>query len=611
MFRANDITTANKFGTGGWEYLEITYQTTQYYGAAGNGTTGLIYGGTQDNGTLRLLPSSQNANLPYGGDGGFSAVDPTDDNYCYGEHIYLELHRSTDRGASAHGIFGGIADAQNSEKANFIAPFILDPNDRNRMLAGGHSLWRTNNVRAAGQPTWTSIRPGGSHKLSAIAVAPGNPNVIWIAQNDGKVYKTNNGLDTIPTWITIDDNGGANPLPDRFPTRILIDKDNSNIVYIAFGGFTDGNLQKTIDGGATIWQNITGVGLDDVPIRGIARHPNNSNKLYVGTEIGVYSSDNGGTTWDAVLDGPANVSVDELVFMSNSTTLLAATHGRGIWTTNIEEVPGTRRASFDFDGDGRSDVSVFRPTAEAWYLDRSTAGFQAVVWGASTDKKVAADYDGDGKADVTVWRPSNGGWYRINSSNGAQYSVQFGDQGDVPVPADYDNDGKTDEAVFRPSNGTWYLRRSSLGFTAVAFGQNGEIPVPADYDGDGIADVAVFRPSDGTWYLQRSSLGFTAISFGQAGDKPVAADYDGDSKADVAVFRSGTWYLNRSSLGFSAVPWGESTDTLVPADYDGDGKADIAVWRPADGTWHLRQSANGYRSVQFGANGDVPIPAIP
>jgi hypothetical protein len=192
MYLTNDITTAffnpnNPNDSGDWVRKDQNYQTTQYYGAAGNGTTGLIYGGAQDNGTLRLLSSSQDAILSYGGDGGFVAVDPTDDNYCYGEYIYMQIHRSIDRGLSAQTIDDGIANVP----ANFVAPFILDPNNSNRMLAGGISLWATNNVKISGQPTWTQIRMDGSNNISAIAVATGNSNIIWVGQNDGKIYKTN------------------------------------------------------------------------------------------------------------------------------------------------------------------------------------------------------------------------------------------------------------------------------------------------------------------------------------------------------------------------------------------------------------------------------------
>ncbi len=258
---------------------------------------------------------------------------------------------------------------------------------------------------------------------------------------------------------------------------------------------------------------------------------------------------------------------------------------------------------FDFDGDGKADISVFRPENGAWYLQQSTSGFTGVQFGISTDKPVAADYDGDGKTDVAVFR--NGTWYLQRSQLGFT-GVAFGSPDDIPVPADYDGDGKSDIAVFRPSNGIWYLLQSTAGFAGVAFGQAGDKPVAADYDGDGKTDIAVFR--NGTWYIQRSQLGFTGIAFGESTDKPVAADYDGDGKADVAVFRpsNGVWYLNRSQLGFTGIAFGLGTDLPVPADYDGDGKTDVAVFR--DGTWYLNRSTAGFTGVAFGTATDKPVP---
>ncbi len=259
------------------------------------------------------------------------------------------------------------------------------------------------------------------------------------------------------------------------------------------------------------------------------------------------------------------------------------------------------RKAFDYDGDGKADVSVFRPTGGIWYLQQSQNGFTGVAFGASTDKIVPADYDGDGKTDVAVFR--DGVWYIQRTQLGFT-GVSFGAAGDVPVPADYDGDNKADVAVFRPSTGVWYILQSTAGFTGITFGQAGDKPVAADYDGDAKADVAVFRA--GTWYIQRSSLGFTGITFGQAGDKAVPADYDGDNKADVAVFRDGTWYLLRSQLGFTGVTFGQTGDVPVAADYDGDNKADVAVFRA--GVWYIQQSTAGFTGVSFGAAADLPTP---
>jgi uncharacterized delta-60 repeat protein len=265
----------------------------------------------------------------------------------------------------------------------------------------------------------------------------------------------------------------------------------------------------------------------------------------------------------------------------------------------------------DFDGDGKAEFAVFRPSNGFWFILNSfTNSFRGVQFGAAGDKPAAGDYDGDGFADVAVYR--NGFWYITQSSDNSFRAVQFGESSDKPVPDDYDGDGKTDIGVFRPSNGTWYILRSSQGFTGVQFGQSGDIPVNGDYDGDGRSDICVYRPGSGTWYRLNSSNGaFNGFQFGAAEDKPVVGDYDADGIYDLAVFRpsSGVWYLLKSREGFTATQFGLSSDFPIPADYDGDGRTDIAVFRPSSGTWYGLQSSNGFSAIQFGASGDLPVPS--
>jgi len=264
------------------------------------------------------------------------------------------------------------------------------------------------------------------------------------------------------------------------------------------------------------------------------------------------------------------------------------------------------RVAYDFDGDSKADLSVFRPSNGTWYVNRSRDGFMGMAFGQDGDRIVPADYDGDGKTDEAVFR--NGTWYIMGSTAGFS-GVAFGEASDIPMPGDYDGDGRADIAVFRPSNGTWYLLRSSAGFTGVAFGQAGDRPVAADYDGDNKADIAVYR--NGTWYIMGSTAGFSGVAFGDANDKPVVADYDGDGRADIAVFRpsNGTWYVMGSTSGFRALAYGEATDFPSAADYDGDGRADIAVYRPSNGAWYVYNSSTSLTtSSQFGASLDKSVP---
>jgi hypothetical protein len=267
----------------------------------------------------------------------------------------------------------------------------------------------------------------------------------------------------------------------------------------------------------------------------------------------------------------------------------------------------------DFDGDGRTDVSVFRFGDNVWHtLGSSNGVYQAVAFGAAGDIGTPGDYDGDGKTDRAVFRPSTGDWYILKK--GFNYTIdRFGMDGDIPVAADYNGDGETDIAVYRPSEGVWYIANSDSRhtFSYYRFGAAEDLPMPGDFDGDGRDDVAVWRPSTGYWYILRSSDGQIAIyAFGQSGDKPLTGDFDGDGRTDIAVFRSGTWLIENSGGGSTSMLFGFGTDIPVAGDYDGDGKDDIAVFRPETGVWYIMASTGGFSGYTFGMDGDRPVPSL-
>ncbi len=284
-------------------------------------------------------------------------------------------------------------------------------------------------------------------------------------------------------------------------------------------------------------------------------------------------------------------------------------------TANVADLVPTEESPMDFDGDSKTDISIFRPEAgQWWYLRSSDSDNRAFTFGINTDTPVPADFTGDGKTDVAFWRETTGEWFVLRSEDFSFYSVPFGSSGDIPAPADYDGDGAADTAVFRPSVGTWFINRSSDGNTdIVGFGASGDKPVVADYDGDGKEDIAIYRPSNSQWWIKHSFSGVvTAVQFGSAGDKTVQGDYTADGKADVAFWRpsTGQWFVIRSQdSSFFAFPFGTNGDIPTPGDYDGDGNLDVGVFRPSTNTWYLGVDQSGSRIFGFGANGDFPLPS--
>ncbi len=284
--------------------------------------------------------------------------------------------------------------------------------------------------------------------------------------------------------------------------------------------------------------------------------------------------------------------------------------------TEAFDVPAQCRTTTraDFDGDGRSDISVYRPAEGNWYLNRSANGFAVYKWGLETDVPAPGDYDGDGKTDIAIFRPTDDGnlpdFYILNSATSTPTYFSWGTSGDIPAVEDLDGDGRSDLIIFRPSTNRFWILKSSDGSVLHHRPMPGSHPVVADFDGDGRSDIGVYE--NGLWLVSLSTVDYQSglvTEWGQAGDLPVHADFDGDGIVDIAVYRSseGMWYIRRSSGGISYIPFGIATDIPVPADFDGDGRADVAVYR--DGTWYISQSTAGVSVFQYGLADDRPIQA--
>lgn len=278
------------------------------------------------------------------------------------------------------------------------------------------------------------------------------------------------------------------------------------------------------------------------------------------------------------------------------------------------------RAKFDFDGDGRSDLAVFRPSDRTWYLRRSTAGDAYLVWGLTTDRPAATHFDGDNKTDIAIFRD---GVFHAHTPAFPWIVMESGLAGDQPVLGNFDDYGMhlEDYAVrgIRQGVVTWNVIQGTYGAAAPSgVGQSVTItgeqisdkPIAGDFNGDSRDEIGYFR--DGTWVTTdyRRVLPPESFHWGSVGDIPVPGDYDGDRQTDYAIFRpsTGDWWIRRSTAGIFVIRFGLNGDVPVPADYDGDGKVDIAIYR--DGVWwQYRMGSGTVRVDLWGVAGDKPIPA--
>jgi hypothetical protein len=221
----------------------------------------------------------------------------------------------------------------------------------------------------------------------------------------------------------------------------------------------------------------------------------------------------------------------------------------------------------DIDGDGIADLTTVQPFNNSllWMTSLSSTGSVLPrFWGMPGDSVLSADFDGDGKSEIAVYR--NGVWYLL-STDGTVTVRYWGEAGDIPAPADFNGDGKADIAIWRPRDGTWWVINSADQSASVTqWGLPGDIPLPADFDNDGKADFAVWRPGDGSWYLRFSQTDSRqTIQWGLPGDIPLVGDYDGDGRLDLTVYRpsNGYWFINNRFGTLLSSQWGLPQD-LIP-----------------------------------------------
>lgn len=313
------------------------YASVQFYNGFSNSFQDSTFclGGLQDNGSIHW-----NGDLTWtrisGGDGSWSAIDPTNDNIIYTSSQYLNIRRSNDRGKN----FQWIIPPTNNEFASFIAPFIVSQSHPTVIYAGRNNLYKSGD---RGQ-NWTIVSDptvlSDNNPIFSMAVSPETPDIVYVATapttlfggGRGHVYVTTNGG---REWFNI-----TGSLPDRYPMDMAIDPTNNAIAYIGFSGYGTGHIFKTTDYGRN-WQDIS-QNLPDVPVNAIVVDPEFPNNIYVGNDLGVFASVDGGISWNTYQDGLYDATmIFALSISPTNRKLRAATHGNGAFQRDLLEVSPT------------------------------------------------------------------------------------------------------------------------------------------------------------------------------------------------------------------------------------------------------------------------------
>jgi hypothetical protein len=334
-----------------WGPLNNNYAVTQFYHGLPypNGQT--YFGGTQDNGTNRGTDAAgPNAWARInGGDGGYVAVNPANTNTLFFETTGLSLRRSTNGGVSSASVISGIS----GDVFPFITVFRMDPTTPTRLWIGGRFMWRTDNNATNWTRTSATQQTGGA--ITAIAIAPTNSNIAIDGAASGQLRRTTVALTAnaasvlASTWLqSFTPRGNGNGTI----SWVEYDPSNANNVWATISNFNGtpnangtsaGHVFKSTDGGAT-WTLADGTqtpgnvnAIPDIPAHSVVVDPNDNQRIYVGTDLGVFVSLDGGANWARETTGFSNTVVESLSAVNNNgvTTLFAFTHGRGAFKVTI------------------------------------------------------------------------------------------------------------------------------------------------------------------------------------------------------------------------------------------------------------------------------------
>lgn len=293
-----------------------------------------LYGGTQDNGTIRTKSGNTNDwDAIFGGDGFYVIVDPINPNIIYAESQFGGLGKSIDGGMTFNYALDGV---DINEPVNWSAPLVMDPQNHNVLYYGTDRIYRSSSAAATWQVISDDLTEGipGTRlgTISTIAVSPLDSNLILAGTDDGRVWITTNYGNN---WLDI-----SSSLPNRWVTRVVADPHDRNTIYVTFSGLKWKDPQPHVFKSTNLgtdWQNISS-NLPDAPVNAFAVDLRNPNLLYLGSDVGMFISYNSGESWEILGTGLPVVPVNDIKIHPVHNYLIAGTHGRSMYKLDLNQL---------------------------------------------------------------------------------------------------------------------------------------------------------------------------------------------------------------------------------------------------------------------------------
>ena len=556
-----------------WTVLENMPNTQFYAISIDPSNPQRLYGGTQDNGTNRTLTGALNDwDHIFGGDGFYTLVDRRNSDVIYCEYQWGNMYKSTDGGYGWSNAMNGIDYA--SDRHNWNTPIAIDPRNPDIVYYGSNRLWQTTNAAL----NWNVISPdlsGGPYPsqpshgtITTIDVSRANPQVIWVGTDDGHVQVTTNDGDS---WADV-----SGSLPNRWVTRVVADHYSATTAYVCISGYQwsepMAHIYRTTDGGSN-WTPVSG-DLPDVPVNDLIIDPHVSNRLYAGTDVGVWATDNLGTNWYPIDNGAPIATVHDLDFHFSTRKLVAGTHGRSMFMTTIDCSGVT-----DTDSDGIADDCDNCPST----FNQDQADEDGDLIGDACDDCTDSDGDGFGNPGFAANTcPDDNCPYTYNPGQEDDDNDGLGDACDYRVP-EWDTVTSCGTQLIVGTNGN--------------FGKQGQWGANLDY-----ANFGDCQPWEGIYVYDGSPV----ICYDDGSEIVAGWAIFGDDRfalvddlkipvptvttTDYDVFESGTFVTQDSALAIEKTWWAPRQGTecnfviqqMRVYSYDGQTHTGLAIGEVID-----------------------------